>query len=95
MLVTLAFVPLDDIEKAFDEIIKYLPYNNIMSVVDYFEDNFTGRPMKRIKRKPKFEHCLWSIYNTTVHELVRINNGVAQWFIKPSWRTPCFYLKDV
>jgi len=42
MLAALAFVPLQDIVKAFEELINYLP-ESILPIADYFEDNFIGR----------------------------------------------------
>jgi len=42
MLAALAFVPLHDVVKAFEELVDYLP-ESILPVVDYFEDNFIGR----------------------------------------------------
>jgi len=42
MLAALAFVPLHDVVKAFEELVDYLP-ESILPVVDYFEDNFIGK----------------------------------------------------
>jgi len=42
MLAALAFVPLQDVVKAFEELVDYLP-EFILPVVDYFKDNFIGR----------------------------------------------------
>lgn len=49
MLTALFFVPLDDVVKAFNELVDILP-NDIIPVVDYFQDNFIGRP-RRTKSK--------------------------------------------
>lgn len=61
MLAALAFVSLENMIKALDKLLEYLP-DNIMPVFDYFEDNFIGRLIRRIRRKPKFEHKLWNLY---------------------------------
>lgn len=53
--------------------VEYFP-DNIMSIVDYFDDNFIGRPMHWIRRKPKFEPKLWNLYDTAVHGLAHTNN---------------------
>eukprot|EP00102_Acyrthosiphon_pisum_P023010 XP_016660220.1 PREDICTED: uncharacterized protein LOC107883853 [Acyrthosiphon pisum] len=78
ILAALAFVPLHDVVKAFEELVDYLP-ESILPVVDYFEDNFIGRPMRRTRRTPKFQPKLWNLYGAAIHGLARTNNGLEGW----------------
>ncbi|KAL5240143.1 hypothetical protein ACI65C_007553 [Semiaphis heraclei] len=79
MLAALAFIPLNDVVKAFEELVDYLP-EFILPVVDYFEDNLSvGRPMRRTRQTPKFQPKLWDLYEAAIHGLARNKNGLEGW----------------
>jgi len=41
--------------------------------------NFEGRPIRRIRRTPKFQPKLWNLYETAIQGLTRTNNGLEGW----------------
>jgi hypothetical protein len=49
-------------------------------IVDYFEDNFIGRPDRRgNRRSPIFASTLWNVNQRVVESLPRTNNSVEGW----------------
>jgi hypothetical protein len=80
MLAALAFVPVTDVEEAFDNLID-AGYPDIAEpVVNYFEDNFIGRPGRRGNRRdPIFAKTLWNVNQRVADALPRTNNSVEGW----------------
>jgi len=91
MLAAIAFIPITDAVDAFDTSLikicfilhyKYSKHKNYSAepVVNYFEDNFIGRPDKRgNRRNPVFPLTLWNINQRVVESLPRTNNSVEGW----------------
>lgn len=51
----------------------------IQPVIDYFEDNFIGRPVRNGRRPPKFSISMWNSYNRVKDGLPRTNNSIEGW----------------
>jgi hypothetical protein len=83
----LAFVPIDDIIFAFEELIEmkfFIENSNLLEkFIEYFEDNYIGRIQLRNRRKtPKFPHYLWNCYNSVINGIAKTNNSVEGWHRK-------------
>jgi hypothetical protein len=83
-LASLAFVPVDDVVGAFEELIDspYFRENSpkLQPIVDYFEDTWIGRPLRQNhRRNPCFAHSLWNCYDATKADLPKTNNSVEGW----------------
>ncbi|KAH7695655.1 hypothetical protein AAVH_37283 [Aphelenchoides avenae] len=73
MIVALAFVPLADVELAFETLEDVLP-DELQPVLAYFETYYIGcRRNDNIRRQPLFENALWSVHARTVNHLDRTN----------------------
>jgi hypothetical protein len=69
MLTAIAFVPVSDVVDAFDALIDAGYPARAEPIVDYFEDNFIGRPDGLgNRRSPVFSLTLWNV-NQRVIEL--------------------------
>jgi len=75
MIAALAFVPLDKVLEHFEQLQQHFSAY-VTSVLDYFEDNYVGRPLRHGRRPPIFAHNLWNMYARTDARLPRINNSV-------------------
>ena len=75
MLAALAFVPLDDINDAFETLAEFMP-EAAQSVADYFEDTYIGRPHRRGRRPPVFPQPMWNVKNRVEGGLPRTNNHI-------------------
>ena len=79
----LAFVPLVDVETAFDDLSTEIRtnFNNDMDeLLNYFEDTYIGRLRRNGHRgDPTFAHDVWNMYMRTRDELPRTNNNVEGW----------------
>ncbi len=69
-----AFVPLCDVVKVFEELIdsEYFIENSdvVTPIVNYFEDNWIGRLSRRNRRQnPLFPHSLWNCYESILEDL--------------------------
>ena len=79
-LSALAFVPLDDVVNSFDALIDAGYNDQAQPVVNYFEDNFIGRPDRRgIRKQPIFSIASWNVYDRVLESLPRTNNSVEGW----------------
>ena len=83
MIMALAFVPLADLDTAFDDLFTEIRtnYNNEMDVVlNYFEDTYMGRLRRNGRRdNPMFSQDMWNMYTRTRDHLPRTNNNVEGW----------------
>lgn len=75
MVMSLAFVPLNNLDEAIDELSNELP-NSLQPLLQWFEDNYVGRPNRRgVGRRPAmFPPNLWSLYDRTLTDVHRTNN---------------------
>ena len=83
MIMALAFIPLPDLDTAFDDLFNEIRnnFNNDMDdVLNYFEDTYMGRPRRNGRRDPPmFAHEMWTMYSRTRNHLPRTNNNVEGW----------------
>ena len=80
MLTAIAFVPVSDAVDAFDALIDAGYPARAEPIIDYFEDNFIGRPDRRgNRRSPIFALTLWNVNQRVVESLPRTNNSVEGW----------------
>ncbi|KAH7715398.1 hypothetical protein AAVH_17232 [Aphelenchoides avenae] len=74
MIVALAFVPLADVELAFETLEGELP-DELQPVLAYFETYYIIRRRNdNIRRQPLFEKSLWSVHARTVNNQDRTDN---------------------
>ena len=79
-LAALAFVPVDDVADSFDALTDAGYNDQAEPVVNYFEDNFIGRPDRRgIRKQPTFSIASWNVYERVLESLPRTNNSVEGW----------------
>ena len=79
LLTALAFVPVADVETAFDFVASNFPAE-AASVLDYFEDVYICQPTRRGKRRAVlFPPNSWNIHDCVVNDLPRTNNSVEDW----------------
>ena len=83
MIMALAFVPIADLENAYDALFLEIRnnFNNDMDdILNYFEDTYIGRPRRNGNRdNPMFSQEMWNMYNRTRFHLPRTNNNVEGW----------------
>ena len=75
MIVAIAFVPVQHIEEAINQLGDNLP-GELLPVLDYFEDTYLGRVNRRGdgRRSPTFEPSMWSVYERILNGQDRTNN---------------------
>lgn len=79
MLLALAFLPVDEVSDAFDELVADYP-PELMPFVNYFEDNYVGRRNRRgDRRHPLFPIHMWSVKARQDAGLPRTNNQLESW----------------
>jgi hypothetical protein len=83
-LACLAFVPIDDVVKSFEELTDssfFTENSEILNpLINYFEDVWIGRFTRRNQRQnPMFSHSLWNCYESTLQDLPKTNNSVEGW----------------
>ena len=78
MLLALAFVPVQSITRAFEEISVDLP-EELQGLYDYFEDTWIGRPTRNQRRQPTFTQAVWCVHERVQQHLPRTNNSVEAW----------------
>lgn len=81
MITAIAFVPVESVENAFEALQEVVP-DELMPVLDYFEDTYIGRQRRRRRAQPIFDHKIWNMYERAVNELPRTNNNVEGWHRK-------------
>jgi hypothetical protein len=83
-LLALAFVPVDDVVNAFEELMKTNFYRNNEEILDgitsYFESNWIGKRLRSgNRREPKHPIPLWNQYDATLEGLPKTNNSIEGW----------------
>ncbi|XP_076031961.1 uncharacterized protein LOC143019865 [Oratosquilla oratoria] len=79
MLPALAFVPPADVIDAFETLADEMP-DELTPLLDYFEDNYVGRPNRRgVRRTPLFPIQLWNMHQRVLDEEDRTTNAVEAW----------------
>ncbi|XP_022160472.1 uncharacterized protein LOC111026661 [Myzus persicae] len=83
-LSALAFVPVDNVIFAFEELINSDYYvdneEELRTVVDYFEDTWIGRPTRGGRRRtPTFPIKIWNMFDAVMEGSPRTNNSVEGW----------------
>ena len=78
MLVALAFLPVAQVVAAFEAITPTMAHE-IQPIIDYFEDNFIGRPLRQGRRPPQFAIAVWNQFDRAQAFLPRTNNHVEGW----------------
>ncbi|XP_076808608.1 uncharacterized protein LOC143451766 [Clavelina lepadiformis] len=79
MLLALAFLPVDEVSDAFDELVADYPAE-VIPLVNYFEDNYVGRRNRRgDRRQPLFPVHMWSVRARQDAGLPRTNNQLESW----------------
>lgn len=74
MIASVAFVPIDQIENAIEQLSDELPAE-LIPVLNYFEDNYLGRLNRnQTRRRPLFDPSIWSVYDRTLAGVARTNN---------------------
>ncbi|XP_031639266.1 uncharacterized protein LOC116351317 [Contarinia nasturtii] len=87
MLVALAFVPVDDVIKAYEELVETAFFNSddpkIDELLDYFQSTYIYRiDRKGKKQSPRFAIPVWNVYENTLAGFPRTNNNVEGWHNK-------------
>jgi hypothetical protein len=62
MIVALAFVPIQQLDGAFSALNEALPGNhrdNLMIILNWFEDYYLGREHRVRRRRPLFPPAIW------------------------------------
>ncbi|KAB0796844.1 hypothetical protein PPYR_10905 [Photinus pyralis] len=78
MLLSLSFVPPNDVIMAFEELVENCP-NTLDPIVDYWEDTYIGRLRRNRRGDPRFPIAIWNVYNRVADRLPRTNNSVEGW----------------
>ncbi|XP_053592956.1 uncharacterized protein LOC128667325 [Microplitis demolitor] len=85
MLMSLAFVPPNDVKEAYDELVKSEFYveneQRLSGLLDYYESTWIG-VLKRNKvdrSAPMFSIELWNCYDSVINEEMKSNNGIEGW----------------
>ncbi|XP_031342271.1 uncharacterized protein LOC116170185 [Photinus pyralis] len=77
MVISLVFVPLDDLDGFVEELGQELP-QELQPLLDWFEDNYMGRLNRRGngRRRPLFPPETWNLYDRVLNDQDRTNNHV-------------------
>ena len=75
MIPALAFVPVNDVITAFEALQDDAPAE-LAPILDYFEDNYVGRPRRRNRANPLYALATWNVSNRVHDQLPRTNNHV-------------------
>lgn len=80
-LAALAFVPEQDVETAYEELISHEEFDQrVQPIADYFEDTWIGRPNRHgPRRAPIYPIRLWNVYQRTLNGEHRTNNNIEGW----------------
>ncbi|XP_025407409.1 uncharacterized protein LOC112681362 [Sipha flava] len=84
MMTALSFVPLYDVEQAFNDLMDtnyYTTHEELLTpLTNYFEDTWIGRVDRRNRRKPAlFPVSLWNCHAYLKENILRTNNSVEGW----------------
>ncbi|KAM7308985.1 hypothetical protein ISCGN_012616 [Ixodes scapularis] len=78
MLPALAFIPLGDLDAAFDSLMEIFP-DEAMPLAQYFEDTYLGRRRGLRRISPMFAPSLWNVNDAVHQHLPRTNNSAEAW----------------
>ena len=80
-LASRAFVPTEDVVKAFEDLIDRVDFpSEAQEVIDYFEDTWIGRLTRGNRRRPpRIAHSIWNCYDTVNDDLPKTNNRCEGW----------------
>lgn len=81
MIAALAFVPLRDVVRAFEELQEHVS-REVDPVLMYFEDSYIGRKRGRHRVEPMFKHNIWNVNERALNDLPKTNNNVEGWHRK-------------
>ena len=73
MLPAIAFVPVEDTARAFDDVVDVMPEEAI-PISNYFEDTYIGRRLRDARRNPLFSPNMWNVRERIENGLPRTNN---------------------
>ena len=75
MIIALTFVPIDNLDVAFDALTEELP-EELQLILNWLEDNYLGRPFGRNRRRhaPILPPQLWNVYHRVLNDQDRTNN---------------------
>ena len=79
-ILALAFLPVDDVPDAFDELTENFT-DELQPICNYFEDVYIGRHARRSRRQPCFPPSMWNMYDRLSEGLPRTNNSVEAWHL--------------
>jgi len=82
-LCDLAFIPVRDVANAFEELLntQYFVDNEevLQLIIDYFEETWIGRTVRRRRRDPILPLEMWNCYNEIPMDFSRTTNVVEGW----------------
>lgn len=81
MMLSLAFVPLADVEDALEVVRREVP-RAVEVITTYFDDTYVRGPRgrgARRARRPRFDPALWNAYEATLRDEHRTNNLSEGW----------------
>lgn len=75
MITALAFVPINDLDVAFDRLAGHLPVE-LQPLLQWFEDFYLGRMNRNgiNRRPPMFPPAMWNVYSRVLNGQDRTNN---------------------
>jgi hypothetical protein len=79
MLVALAYVPNADKVRVYEELILLDTFPEIDQLLNYFEDTFIGRRLRRRRNGALFSSDIWDCYEAVRQDNPRTNNAVEGW----------------
>jgi hypothetical protein len=75
----LTFLSPNDVQEDFNDLYSSLP-SIIEPLLNYFEENYTGRRRPNERAKPQFSIELWNMPERTLNGAMRTNNNADAWF---------------
>jgi len=82
-LVCLAFVPVNDVVIAFEQLTDTVFFTDneqlLEGLIDYFEDNYIGHLLRHRRRSPRYAIDLWNCHDAVVDGIPKTNNNIEGW----------------
>jgi len=75
MIPALAFVPINDVEDAIDELFTERS-QELIPMLDWLENSYIGRPHWRSRHPPQYPLEMWNVYDSVIQNMDRTNNHV-------------------
>ena len=73
MVISLAFVPIRDLNQAFDDLCQYLP-RNFRVILQWFEKYYLGLIRLGRRQQPTFPPRIWNVHRRVQTHWHRTNN---------------------